>query len=112
MLREIWVGDGGARHAGRVGLHLTEEAGSWWALKGSFGFAAGGQLERQVARGLRGIATGSPDQVAASLRELLDAGVEHLAVRFAFEFVEQGALHDQMQRLAVDVAPLLAGAGG
>lgn len=112
MLRELWVGDGGRRHAERVGLHLTEEAGSWWALKDSFGFAAADQIERQVARGLRGIATGSADEVAAPLRELLDAGVEHLAVRFAFEFVEQQALHDQMHRLAAEVAPLLAGAGG
>jgi alkanesulfonate monooxygenase SsuD/methylene tetrahydromethanopterin reductase-like flavin-dependent oxidoreductase (luciferase family) len=112
MLRELWIGEGGRRHAERVGLHATEEAGSWWVLKGRLGFAARDQLERQVARGLSAMATGSADEVAARLRELLDAGVEHLAVRFSFEFVEQAALHDQMHRLASDVAPLLAGAGG
>ncbi len=111
MLREVWIGEGGSRYAERVGLHLTEEAGSWWPLKDRFGFAARDQIERQVARGLRSLATGSAEQVAGQLRELLDAGVEHVAVRSAFEFVEQPALHDQMHRLADEVAPLLDGAG-
>ncbi len=111
MLREIWVGVGGERHARRVSLHLTEEAGSWWAMKDSFGFAAPEQIAKQVARGVSGIATGEADAVAERLRDTLDAGVDHLAVRFAFEFVEQAALHDQIHRLAEDVVPLLAGAG-
>ena len=81
------------------------------AAQDRFGFAARDQIERQVARGLRSLATGSAEQVAGQLRELLDAGVEHVAVRSAFEFVEQPALHDQMHRLADEVAPLLAGAG-
>jgi alkanesulfonate monooxygenase SsuD/methylene tetrahydromethanopterin reductase-like flavin-dependent oxidoreductase (luciferase family) len=112
MLREAWIGDGGSRYAQRVGLHFTEEAGSWWVMRDRFGFAAGDQLDRQVARGLGAIATGSANEVAAELRELLDAGIEHVAVRSMFEFVDQAALHDQMHRLAVEVAPQLAGAGG
>jgi len=107
MLREAWVGEGGDRFAARVGLHMTEEAGSWWPLKDGFGFGAREQLERQVARGVGAIATGPAEEVAAGLRELYDAGVEHVAVRFAFEFVDPQALREQMLRVAGEVAPLL-----
>jgi alkanesulfonate monooxygenase SsuD/methylene tetrahydromethanopterin reductase-like flavin-dependent oxidoreductase (luciferase family) len=107
MLREAWIGEGGERFSERVGLHMTEEAGSWWPLKDGFGFGAREQLDRQVARGLRAIATGPPDAVAGSIAELFEAGVEHVAVRFAFEFVEEAALREQMHRLAEEVAPLL-----
>jgi alkanesulfonate monooxygenase SsuD/methylene tetrahydromethanopterin reductase-like flavin-dependent oxidoreductase (luciferase family) len=107
MLREAWVGEGGERFARRVGLHMSEEAGSWWPLKDGYGFGAREQLDRQVARGLGAIATGPPEQVAAALRELFDAGVEHVAVRFAFEFVDPAALREQMHLVAGEVAPLL-----
>ena len=107
MLREAWIGEGGDRFAERVGLHMSEEAGSWWPLKDGFGFGAREQLDRQVARGVGAIATGSPDEVTAALRDLFEAGVEHVAVRFAFEFVDQSALREQMHRVAEEVAPLL-----
>jgi alkanesulfonate monooxygenase SsuD/methylene tetrahydromethanopterin reductase-like flavin-dependent oxidoreductase (luciferase family) len=112
-LREVWVSDDQAacrRHRERIGLHMTEEAGSWWALKGRFGFEARDQVDRQVARGLAQVAAGPAEQVAEALREVLAAGVEYLALRPVFEFVEQAELHEQLRRLAEEVVPLLEGA--
>jgi alkanesulfonate monooxygenase SsuD/methylene tetrahydromethanopterin reductase-like flavin-dependent oxidoreductase (luciferase family) len=112
-LRELWVSDDpavGARHKERIGLHVTEEAGSWWALKGQFGFEAREQVERQVARGVGEVATGTAEQVAEALREVLAAGVDYLALRPVFEFVEQAELHEQLRRIADEVVPLLEGA--
>jgi alkanesulfonate monooxygenase SsuD/methylene tetrahydromethanopterin reductase-like flavin-dependent oxidoreductase (luciferase family) len=112
-LREVWVSDDPAvcdRHKERIALHLTEEAGSWWALKGRFGFEARDQVDRQVARGLGQIAAGPAEQVAAALLDVLDAGVEYLALRPVFEFVEQAELHEQLHRIADEVMPLLAAA--
>ena len=113
-LRELWVSDDprvGARHLERIGLHLTEEAGSWWALKDKFGFEARDQVDRQVARGVGEAAAGSAEQVAEALRTVLDAGVDYLALRPVFEFVEQAELHEQLRRIADEVVPLLEGAG-
>lgn len=113
-LREVWITDDpavGARHVQRIGLHMTEEAGSWWAMKGRFGFEARDQVDRQVARGASQVATGTAEEVAAALRDVLDAGIDYLALRPMFEFVEQEALHEQMRRIAEQVVPLLAGAG-
>ena len=107
LLREAWIGEGGESHAERVALHLSEEAGSWFPLKDGFGFAVPEQVARQAERGRRNIATGSPEEVAAALRAVLDAGIDHVAVRLAFEFVEQAALHEQLHLLAGEVAPLL-----
>jgi len=107
LLREAWIGEGGERHAGRVALHLSEEAGSWFPLRDGFGFAAPEQVARQAERGRRNVALGSPEEVAAALRDVMGAGVDHVAVRFAFEFVEQPALHEQLHRLAEEVAPQL-----
>jgi len=112
-LREVWVSDDQAvcrRHKERIGLHMTEEAGSWWALKGRFGFEARDQVDRQVARGLAQVAAGPAEQVAEALREVLAAGVDYLALRPVFEFVEQAELHEQLRRLAEEVVPLLEGA--
>ena len=61
-LREVWITDDaavGARHVERIGLHMTEEAGSWWSMKGRFGFEARDQVDRQVARGASQVATGT-----------------------------------------------------
>lgn len=113
-LREVWVSDDPqvcARHRERIGLHLTEEAGSWWALKGQFGFEARDQVDRQVARGLSQVAAGSAEQVAEALRVVLESGIDYLALRPVFEFVEQAELHEQLRRIADEVVPLLAGAG-
>ena len=53
------------------------------------------------------IAAGSADLVVEALRAVVDAGVEYLALRPVFEFVEQEELHEQLQRLAEEVAPQL-----
>jgi alkanesulfonate monooxygenase SsuD/methylene tetrahydromethanopterin reductase-like flavin-dependent oxidoreductase (luciferase family) len=113
-LREIWISDDeneARRHVERIGLHVTEEAGAWWALKDSFGFRAPDQVARQVARGLEAVEAGTPEQVAEGLRSLQAAGIEYLALRLVFEFVEQERLHEQLHRLVEEVVPLLDGAG-
>ena len=53
------------------------------------------------------IAAGSVDLVVEALRAVLDAGVEYLALRPVFEFVEQVELHEQLHRLAEEVVPQL-----
>ena len=58
------------------------------------------------------MATGTAEQVAAALREVLDAGVEYLALRPMFEFVEQAALHEQLRRIAEQVVPAARWSGG
>ena len=80
-------------------------------MKGRFGFEARDQVDRQVARGASQVATGTAEEVAAALRDVLDAGVDYLALRPMFEFVEQEELHEQIRRIAEQVVPLLAGAG-
>ncbi len=110
MIREFWVGDDEAaadRHRHRVGLHYTEEAGSWFPLGDVVGFAAGDKVAAQTERAVAQIATGPAERVAEALREVLDAGVDYLAVRPVFEFVEQAELHEQLRRIAEEVAPLL-----
>lgn len=114
MLRELWIGDdpaGAERYRRRVQLHFTEEVGSWFPLKDSFGFGARDQVDRQASRSASQIATGDAEEVAAALRTVVEAGVEYLALRPVFEFVEPSELEEQLHRIAEDVAPLLAGAG-
>jgi alkanesulfonate monooxygenase SsuD/methylene tetrahydromethanopterin reductase-like flavin-dependent oxidoreductase (luciferase family) len=110
MIREVWVGDdarAAERHRRRVALHYTEEAGSWFPLGDVVGFAAGDRVAAQTERAVAQIATGPAEEVAGALREVLDAGVEYLALRPVFEFVDQAELHEQLSRIAEEVAPLL-----
>jgi alkanesulfonate monooxygenase SsuD/methylene tetrahydromethanopterin reductase-like flavin-dependent oxidoreductase (luciferase family) len=110
MIREVWVGDdprAAERHRRRVGLHYTEEAGSWFPLGDAVGFGAGDRVATQTARAVAEIATGTGDEVAAALQEVLAAGVDYLALRPVFEFVEQADLHEQLARIAEEVAPHL-----
>lgn len=110
MIRELWVGDDraeGERHRARVRLHFTEEIGSWFPLGDSFGFEAREAVDKQAVRGASQVAVGTAPEVAEALQEVIDAGVEYLALRPVFEFVEPAALADQLRRIAEDVAPLL-----
>ena len=110
MIREVWVGDdarAAERHRRRVALHYTEEAGSWFPLGDDVGFAAGAKVAAQTERAVGEIAAGRADAVAEALRTVLDAGVDYLALRPVFEFVEQAELHEQLERLAGEVAPHL-----
>jgi hypothetical protein len=110
MIREVWVGDdtrAAERHRRRVALHYTEEAGSWFPLGDVVGFAAGDRVAAQTERAVAQIATGRAEEVAGALREVLGAGVEYLALRPVFEFVDQAELHEQLSLIAEEVAPLL-----
>jgi alkanesulfonate monooxygenase SsuD/methylene tetrahydromethanopterin reductase-like flavin-dependent oxidoreductase (luciferase family) len=110
MIREVWVGEDGRaadRHRRRVALHYTEEAGSWFPFGDALGFAAGDRVRAQTERATAQIAAGSVDLVVEALRAVLDAGVEYLALRPVFEFVEQVELHEQLHRLAEEVVPQL-----
>ena len=53
----------------------------------------------------RGVITGKPEEVAASLREFGAMGVDHLQVRFKSRSLRE--LLDQMESFGADVAPLL-----
>jgi alkanesulfonate monooxygenase SsuD/methylene tetrahydromethanopterin reductase-like flavin-dependent oxidoreductase (luciferase family) len=110
MIREVWIGDdarAAERHRRRVALHYTEEAGSWFPFGDAVGFAAGDSVQAQTERAVAQIAAGSADLVVEALRAVVEAGVEYLALRPVFEFVEQAELHEQLQRLAEEVGPRL-----
>ena len=110
MIRELWVGDdsrAGERHRRRVALHYTEEAGSWFPFGDNAGFADADRVAAQTERAVAEIAVGDADRVTAALHDVLDAGVDYLALRPVFEFVEQAELHEQLHRIAEQVAPRL-----
>ncbi len=114
MLRELWVGDdaeAGERHRTRVRLHFSEEIGSWFPLRDRFGFEDRELVDKQAARGASQVAVGSATRSPRSSRRSIDAGVEYLGLRPVFEFVEPDELHEQLRRIAGEVAPLLRGLG-
>jgi alkanesulfonate monooxygenase SsuD/methylene tetrahydromethanopterin reductase-like flavin-dependent oxidoreductase (luciferase family) len=94
----------------RIATHYYEEAGAWWVLKGTIGFENPEQLDRQRGRTLGAALIGTPEQVAARMREDAEAGIECWAIRLAYDFHTTGELREQMHRLAHEVAPLLEGA--
>ena len=89
--------------------HFAEEIGSWWALRGRLGFDQREGLERQLARIDECALVGPAAAVADALAEPLEAGVEFLLLRVAFDFVAADELRDQAVAVAERVAPLLAG---
>lgn len=112
ILRDVWVepdSELAERARERVVAHYVEEAGAWWVLKGTVGFGNPAQLERQRRRILRTVAIGSAEDVAARLRADVEAGVELHCLRLAYDFTAQDELHEQFERVAHQVAPLLAG---
>ncbi len=109
-LRDVWIEDDPARASAfraRIDRHFREEAGSWWVLKGQVGFSRPEQLDRQLQRIYDTEVIGPPAQVADELNELFAAGAEFLVLRLNFDFVERAALHENLARLAEEVAPLL-----
>ena len=110
IMRDMWVEPDRRRAANardRIMAHYLEEAGAWWVLKGSVGFANPEQLARQGKRILAAAVVGSPEQVAERLRADLEAGVEVFVLRLCFDFASQGELREQLHRVAEEVAPLL-----
>lgn len=109
-MRDVWI-EPDARRARRfrerLVHHYREEAGAWWILKGQVGFAQPEQLARQLGRITDSALVGGPDEVASGLAALREAGAELFAVRLQFDFVEQAELHEQVARLAEEVAPRL-----
>jgi alkanesulfonate monooxygenase SsuD/methylene tetrahydromethanopterin reductase-like flavin-dependent oxidoreductase (luciferase family) len=114
MLRDVYVARDSRAAAWfreRLRMHYREEIGSWWALKGGVGFKAGEEVDRQLGYNERGAIVGSPEEVAQGLSDLFEAGVTHIAVRLQYDFVERAAAHEQIARVAHEVAPLLTAAG-
>jgi len=89
--------------------HFAEEIGSWWALGGKLGFAQPEGLERQLARIDECLLAGPAAAVAEALAAPLEAGVDFLLLRVAFDFVDHAELRRQAVAVAEGVAPLLAG---
>ncbi|HEY1510175.1 MAG TPA: LLM class flavin-dependent oxidoreductase [Solirubrobacteraceae bacterium] len=114
MLRDVFVTDV-ARDAEvfreRLRIHYREEIGSWWPLKGGVGFQAGEEVDRQTGFNDRGAIVGPPEDVARAIADLFDAGITHLALRLKYDFVERAATHEQIARVAEEVAPLLTPTG-
>ncbi|ASR37675.1 hypothetical protein BAY61_24720 [Prauserella marina] len=107
MIRDLWVDPDGANARSwflpRVRRHYREEAGAWWVLDGVHGFERPELLDKQVERAATSAIAGTPDEVAARLTALADAGVDTIVARVNFDFVSERALHDQLELLASTV---------
>jgi alkanesulfonate monooxygenase SsuD/methylene tetrahydromethanopterin reductase-like flavin-dependent oxidoreductase (luciferase family) len=112
-MRDVWIEPDPGTTASvreRYRRFFLEEAG-WWVLKGRPAFDAPDLLDAQMDRAAGAALIGSPDQVAAGLRELLEAGSEFLMLRINFDMTEHAELQEQIHRLSEDLPPLLAGVG-
>jgi alkanesulfonate monooxygenase SsuD/methylene tetrahydromethanopterin reductase-like flavin-dependent oxidoreductase (luciferase family) len=114
MLRDVFIASDAYQAAdfrARLQNHYREEIGSWWVLKGGVGFQAGEEVDRQLSYNDRGAIVGSAEQVAEGLAALFAAGVTHIALRLNYDFMERAAAHEQIARVAQELAPLLDRAG-
>jgi alkanesulfonate monooxygenase SsuD/methylene tetrahydromethanopterin reductase-like flavin-dependent oxidoreductase (luciferase family) len=114
MLRDVFVASdprAAAAFREQLRIHYREEIGSWWVLKGGVGFRAGDEVDHQLGYNDNGAIVGSAEDVAAGIADLFDAGVTHLALRLKYDFVERAAMHEQIARVAEEVAPLLSAMG-
>ncbi|MBB3665533.1 MULTISPECIES: LLM class flavin-dependent oxidoreductase [Prauserella salsuginis group] len=107
MVKDVWV-DPDGDHARswflpRLRRHYVEEAGAWWVLDGSHGFARPERLDKQVDRAVRSAAVGTPAEVAASVAEAEEAGVDTIVARINFDFVADHELDRQLELLASTV---------
>jgi hypothetical protein len=108
-MRDVWVEPDPLRAAdlrARLRRHYREEAGAWWLLGGRPGFTAPARLEQQLDR-LDGCALiGPAEAVALGLSALLE-WADLVVIRPVFDVVSRAELHEQLGRVAADVAPLL-----
>jgi alkanesulfonate monooxygenase SsuD/methylene tetrahydromethanopterin reductase-like flavin-dependent oxidoreductase (luciferase family) len=112
VLRDVWIEPDPRRAAlvrEKLRRHYREEAGAWWVLKGHLGFAQPEYMERQLARVADAALVGTVEEVASGLGALFEAGADLVVVRLEFDFVTQDELHEQLARVAEDVAPALPG---
>ncbi len=112
VLRDVWLEDDDRRAAtfrARLRRHYAEEVGSWWKLGEATGFAAPAAVEEQLDRMERSAVVGSVEAVLEALMPWIELGAELVVARVNFDFVEQGALHERMARLAENVMPALGG---
>lgn len=113
VMRDVWVEPDAARAErvrARLLRHYREEAGAWWQLQGRLGFSAPELLERQLGRVVDCALVGGPEHVADGLQALLDGGADLIVIRPVFDFVERAELHEQLERIAADVAPRIGSA--
>jgi alkanesulfonate monooxygenase SsuD/methylene tetrahydromethanopterin reductase-like flavin-dependent oxidoreductase (luciferase family) len=114
ILRDVWIEpdpERSRRMRERVVAHYLEEAGAWWVLKGTVGFANPGELARQRDRIERTVTVGSADEVAARLRIDVAAGVDFHCLRLVYDFTAADELHVQLERVARQLPPLLREGG-
>lgn len=108
-MRDLWIEPDPVRaREMRRRLHsgFTEEAG-WWVLKGQKAFDVPDLLESQLGRVTGSAVIGGPDEVAARLRALLEAGVGFLCLRINLDMSDHAGLQDQMRRVAEELPPRL-----
>lgn len=109
VMRDVWVEpDAGRALALRTRLrrHYREEAGAWWLLGGRVGFTVPDRLEQQLDRLDACALVGPAEAVADGLGALL-AFADLVVVRPVFDVVDRAELHEQLELIAADVAPLL-----
>jgi alkanesulfonate monooxygenase SsuD/methylene tetrahydromethanopterin reductase-like flavin-dependent oxidoreductase (luciferase family) len=111
VMRDVWIEPDPVRARAlrtRFRRSFLEEAG-WWVLKGRPAFEAPEALDAQMDRIVSSALIGSPDEIAAGLRALVEAGAEFLCLRINFDMTDHAELRDQMHRVAEELPPLLTG---
>jgi alkanesulfonate monooxygenase SsuD/methylene tetrahydromethanopterin reductase-like flavin-dependent oxidoreductase (luciferase family) len=110
VMRDVWIEPDPVRARAlqaRFRRFFLEEAG-WWVLKGRPAFEVPEALDAQMDRIVDSALIGSPDEVAAGLRGLVEAGAEFLCLRINFDMTDHAELRDQVHRVAEELPSLLA----
>jgi alkanesulfonate monooxygenase SsuD/methylene tetrahydromethanopterin reductase-like flavin-dependent oxidoreductase (luciferase family) len=110
VMRDVWVEPDArlaAAFSARMERHYREEAGAWWVLRGTVGFEDPALLDRQMQRVGACALVGPAEHVAEGLGALFEAGADFVMLRLVFDMVERAELHEQLERVATQVAPLL-----
>jgi alkanesulfonate monooxygenase SsuD/methylene tetrahydromethanopterin reductase-like flavin-dependent oxidoreductase (luciferase family) len=110
MVKDVWVDpDADAARAFFVEPmveHYREYAGSWWSLQGSPGFSRPDLLDRQMSRTRETLVVAAPAEVADTLAEFVDEGIEVFCLTVHAD-VTRHRWRDAAELLASDVVPVL-----
>lgn len=111
ITKDVHVAEDATEFRRALRAHFREEIGSWWTLRGQQGFQRPGELATQLDRVDDSAIAGPAGQVADLLGELLVEGVDFLLLRLCYDFLAPQQLHEQIARVAEEVAPLLESGG-
>jgi alkanesulfonate monooxygenase SsuD/methylene tetrahydromethanopterin reductase-like flavin-dependent oxidoreductase (luciferase family) len=110
MVKDVWIdsdGDAARRFFVEPMVeHYREYAGSWWSLQGDPGFSRPDLLDKQMARTRDTLVASTPAEVADTLAEFVDAGIEVFCLTVHADVTRHRWRH-AADLLASDVVPSL-----